>query len=99
MNRDDIIERLKTVEPVLRARGVGGLYLFGSYSRDEATSASDIDVFVEAAQESFYDLSNYMAAYEDLVETFPGTRIGYSTRDGLSRSIRDSVERDAIRIF
>ena len=99
MNRRDVVARLKAVEPALRARGVASLYLFGSYGRDEASSASDIDVFVDAGSDSFYDLSNFMGAYEDLRGAFPGTDIGYSTRDGLFKSIRPSVEQQAIRIF
>jgi predicted nucleotidyltransferase len=87
MNRRDVIARLQSVEPALRARGVGALYLFGSYGRDEAIATSDIDIFVDAASDGFYDLSNFMGAYEALRTTFPGTRIGYSTRDGLSKYV------------
>src|SRR5262245_35842258 len=34
-NRAEMIDRLKATEPQLRAHGVAGLYLFGSYTRDE----------------------------------------------------------------
>ena len=34
---------------------------------------SDIDIFVDAKDEKFYDLSNFMGAYRDLRDTFPGT--------------------------
>lgn len=99
MRRDEAISRLKAVEPDIRAFGVSTLYLFGSVARDEAGEGSDIDVFVEPADTSFYSLSNYMGAYERLVATFPGIEIGYSTREGLSTYIRPDVEREAIRIF
>ena len=99
MDRRDVLARLKTVEPALRARGVASLYLFGSYGRDEASPASDIDVFVDAGDESFYDLSNFMGAYADLQAAFPGSDIGYSTRAGLSKYVRPYVEQDAIRVF
>jgi predicted nucleotidyltransferase len=75
------------------------LYLFGSMARDEAGSASDIDLFVEPAADSFYDLGNYMGVYERLAAAFPGIDIGYSTRQGLSRGILPEVERDAVRVF
>ena len=99
MNRNDVIARIKTVEPALRARGIAALYLFGSHGRDTASAASDIDVFVDAGNESFYDLSNFMGAYQDLSEAFPGAEIGYSTRDGLSKYVRPRVEEEAIRVF
>lgn len=80
MNRADVIAKLKSVEPALREHGVAALYLFGSYARDEARPESDIDVFVEPANEEFYGLNNYMGTYERLQAVFPGTEVGYSTR-------------------
>jgi predicted nucleotidyltransferase len=99
MNRADVIAKLKSVEPALRAHDVAALYLFGSYARDEARPESDIDVFVEPANEEFYRLNNYMGTYERLQAVFPGTEVGYSTRKGLSKYVRPSVEEHAIRIF
>jgi predicted nucleotidyltransferase len=99
MNRAEVIAKLKRVEPALRAHGVGALYLFGSYGRDEADPQSDLDVFVDPANEEFYGLDNYMGVYEKLQRAFPGTEIGYSTRDSLSKYVRRDVEREAIRVF
>jgi hypothetical protein len=42
MDRNEVIAKLMAVEPQLRARGVGALYLFGSYARDEARQDSSI---------------------------------------------------------
>ena len=36
MDRNEVIAKLKAVEPQLRAHGVAALYLFGSYARDDA---------------------------------------------------------------
>ncbi len=99
MDRRDVVEKLRTTEPALRAHGVASLYLFGSFSRDEGRPDSDVDVFVEAANEGFYDLSHYMGVYKELKDTFPGVEIGYSTREGLAKDIRPIVEQEAIRIF
>ncbi len=88
MRSHDVIDRLKMAEPALRATGVGALYLFGSHARGEAASDSDVDVFVDPqADETFVDAVG------------PNAEVGYSTREGLSRYIRDSVEREAMRIF
>jgi predicted nucleotidyltransferase len=98
MYRSDVIARIKAVEPALRARGVGSLYLFGSHGRNEGRPDSD-DVFVDVGDDSFYDLSNFMGAYEDLRRAFPDRQIGYATCEGLSQAVRPMVEREAIRVF
>jgi predicted nucleotidyltransferase len=45
MNRAEVVAKLKSIEPQLRAHGIAALYVFGSYGRDEARSDSDLDVF------------------------------------------------------
>lgn len=99
MTRDDVVARLKSVEPELRARGVAALYLFGSFARGEATDRSDVDVFVEPGSDDFHTLGNFTGAYDVITRAFPGRAIGYGTRAGLSSYVRDAVESDAIRIF
>ena len=99
MNRTQIIAKLKSVEPELRAHGVGALYLFGSYARDEAREDSDIDVFVDPGTQDFFGLENFVGAYEVIRRAVPGREIGYGTRKGLSKYIRDAVEQEAIQVF
>ena len=99
LTRAEVIARLKSAEPQLRARGVGALYLYGSYARDEARDDSDIDVFVEASSNEFYDLTPYMGAYYDIQQVFPRKLVGYTTRRSFAPHIRVNAERDAIRVF
>lgn len=99
MNRAEVIARLKTAEPELRARGVAELYLYGSYARDEARPDSDVDVLVEPANDNFFSLESYMGAYFDLQKAVGGREVGYTTRDALSRYVRPYADQDAIRIF
>jgi uncharacterized protein len=100
MRRDDLIARLKQAEPALRARGVGALYLFGSYARDEARPESDVDLFVEPASDESFGFLDYMKAYEDIRNAIGAeVEVSYSTRDGLSRYIRSNIEKEAVRIF
>lgn len=100
MRRDDVIARLKQVEPALRAVGVGALYLFGSHARDEASAASDVDVFVDPAPNKDLGFLPFMEAYETLQDAFEHrVELGYSTRAGLSPHVRLEVEREALRIF
>ena len=99
MDRNEVIAKLKAVEPQFRAHGVGALYLFGSYAHDEARQESDIDVFVDPGTRDFYSLNHFVGAYEVIRQAVTDREIGYGTRDGLSKYIRTAVEEEAIRIF
>ena len=99
MGRNEIIDKLKAVEPELRAHGVAALYLFGSHARDEGRENSDIDVFVDKAPGRKFGLDAFMGAYVVLKNAFPGVEIGYTTREGLVDCYRPYIEHGAIRIF
>ena len=99
MDRAEVIAKLKTAEPRLRAHGVAALYLFGSYARDEARENSDIDVFVDKTPGRKFGLDDFMGAYAALQQAVPGAEIGYTTRDGIIDCYRPYVEKGAIRIF
>lgn len=100
MLRNEVIAKLKQVEPALRDFGVGALYLFGSHARDEARPESDIDVFVDPVSDDRFGFLQFMDAYETIRKTFGDhVEVGYSTREGISPYIRSNVESEAIRIF
>jgi predicted nucleotidyltransferase len=100
MRSQDVITRLKKAEPELRASGVSALYLFGSHARDDAGDNSDVDVFVDPQSDESFGFIQFMKAYATIVDAVgPNIDVGYSTRDGLSRHIRDTVEREARRVF
>jgi len=99
MNRSDVIERLRRMEPALRERGVAALYLFGSYARDEARQDSDIDVFVDPDSEESFGLNSFAETYELVEQAFPGKAVGYSTRSSLAPLYLPFIESAAIRVF
>ncbi len=100
MSRSNIVARLKKAEGALRASGVGALYLFGSHARGEARENSDVDVFVDPRSDEDFGFLKFMEAYAAIQAAVgPDVEVGYSTREGLSRHIRGSVEREATRVF
>jgi len=99
MNRAEVIAKLKAVEPQLRARGVAALYLFGSYARDEARPDSDVDVFVDPADDDAFGLIPFFDSRTVVANTLPGMEIAYSTRGSIVPCYRPYIERDAIRVF
>jgi predicted nucleotidyltransferase len=46
MQTDEALARLRSSEAELKRLGVQSLYLFGSTARGEATSESDVDLFL-----------------------------------------------------
>jgi predicted nucleotidyltransferase len=99
MDRREVIARIKSAEPALRARGVEALYLYGSYARDEARPDSDLDILIDFEPGRDSNLTRYLEPYHLLRECFPGTEIGFGTRDEIVPHYRDSIEHSAIRIF
>lgn len=51
MNREDLIEVLQSFEQRLVLEGIEHLYLFGSFTRGQATSQSDVDIAFDVRPE------------------------------------------------
>ena len=51
MKKEQILRKLKKLKPKYSQEGIIIKGLFGSYSRDEATDSSDIDILIEAKPE------------------------------------------------
>lgn len=96
MTRDDVLAALVAHKQVLEERfGVTSLALFGSFARDTATDASDIDILVQfngpATSKSFFGVQFYI---EDLL----GRRVDLATDKALHRGLRPYVEREALYV-
>lgn len=90
-----ILEILKKNRSQFDNYGVKKLGLFGSYSRDEQTPESDIDIFVEfEPNQQTYD--NLMGIYDLLERLVPDTKVEVVTQNGMSpylgAAILDDVE-------
>ena len=73
INKEIILQKLKEIKPLLASKyNLTELALFGSYSRNEQTAESDIDIMVSMAIPDFRNLSHIAHALEDL---FPGEKI------------------------
>jgi uncharacterized protein len=98
MRRDDVISRLKTAEPAIRALGAAHLLLFGSVARDEAGDGSDVDVFIDRDPSVPFGMME-LTGLGFMLEEVLGTDVDVGTRGGLHPAIRASVEQTAIQVF
>ena len=94
MNRFSIIKRLKDIKPALcKTYGITELALFGSYSRDEATEKSDIDIMID------YQVSMGMRFFDiiyELEEVFKNKKIQVVTRKAIKPKYFDRIKRGLI---
>ena len=96
MNRTEVLDLLRTHKPTLAERfGVTELALFGSFARDTATDASDVDILVRydgpATSKSYFGVQFYL---EDLL----GRRVDLVTHKALRQEFRPYVEREVVNI-
>ena len=89
-NREDIIAVLKSFKPQLLQHGVHRIGLFGSYSRNEQSGKSDIDLLIdfEPDKENF---DNYMAVCDLFESIFQNEKIDIVTKNGLSPYIGPQI--------
>lgn len=82
----NILQILKTYKPKLSKFGISNLGLFGSYSKDEQSDNSDIDILIdfEPDKETF---DNYMSVQDLLESVFKDEKVEVVTRNGLSQDI------------
>lgn len=63
--------------------GIRHVGLFGSYSRNEQSRESDIDLLIDFEPEK-ENFDNFMAVYDFFEEIFKNESIGLVTKNGLS---------------
>jgi predicted nucleotidyltransferase len=98
MTRNEAISALEAHATAIRACGATGVYLFGSTGRDEALTASDLDIFIDYDHDKRFSLLD-LAAIKVLLEEEIGVEVDVTTRDSLHPMLRDDIERSAIRVF
>ncbi len=94
MNKEQIIEQLKIVKPVLSKHfGLKEIALFGSYSRGEATNQSDIDILVSFEKPSADSL---FSTYDLLQECFGSVPVQIVTKNAIKPYYFDAIKHDLI---
>ncbi len=95
MNRQDVINILKTQKLESQSKGITALYIFGSYARDEADEFSDVDVAIEYKRP--FDLLD-LIGYERMLSEKLEIDVDVIPREGLHK-LDEFPENDVIQIF
>ena len=98
MNRDEVINVLRSHESDLRRRGIRHAALFGSVARDAATASSDIDILIELDPDAPIGVFGYVALKRFIAEMFSGP-VDVVDRDALKSSIKHSAVLDTVHAF
>lgn len=95
LDREYILNTIRSNKAELGKLGINKIGLFGSYIRNEQSKDSDIDILIEfyPAQESF---DNFMAAYDYFENLFRNEKIEMVTRNSLSTYIGPSILKEVI---
>lgn len=96
MKRDLVVQILKENNAELvKQFGVKSLLLFGSVARNEATTASDVDLLVEFSRPVGYF---GLFALQDYLESLLGCSVDLGTPDSLKPYFKERVMGELIRV-
>jgi len=96
MKQDVVLQILKQKNAELTKQfGVKSLSLFGSVARNEATTASDVDLLVEFSRPVGYF---GLFALQDYLEKLLGCSVDLGTPNSLKPYIRERVMGELIRV-
>jgi uncharacterized protein len=95
--KDYIISAIKTNRQTLRRLGIQNVGLFGSYSRDEQSHKSDIDILIDFIPE-MENFDNYMAVCDIFEDLFKNEKVEIVTINGLSPYIGPRILKEVVYV-
>jgi len=96
MNQKQVLGLIEQKRDRLDEFAVKALFLFGSVARNEATSNSDVDFLVEFNRPvGLFTLLGLKSFLEELLSC----SVDIGTPDSLRPHLRDTVLKEAIRVF
>jgi predicted nucleotidyltransferase len=78
--------------------GATALYLFGSVAQDDASAASDLDLFIDYDRNGRFNAFD-LVGIKQFLEQELGVEVDVTTRDSLHPALRADIEQSAVRVF
>ena len=94
MKRQEILELLARHRDKLREYGVESLALFGSVSREEETTASDIDILVQFSRP--VGMLAFLRLQHRLTEILRGRKVDLATPKSLRPAWRERILNESV---
>ncbi len=98
MTREQIIEKLRALEPELRAKGIVSLQMFGSRARGDDVADSDLDLLFEIEPGARFTAFDWAGTSIRLSERI-GVPTSLFSERGLKPRMRERIANDLIPIF
>ena len=92
------LDKLKALEPNLRAQGVCGLHVFGSQAREDAGPASDLDLMFDIAPGARFSLFDQARIARQLSEMLH-TKVDFVPRRSLHPLVKRKADAERVTIF
>lgn len=92
-SKQNILDKLKSVQHILNKCGVKSIGLFGSYVKNEQSAGSDIDILIDF-EEGKENYDNLLATCDVLEQLFIDAKVEIITKNGLSPFIGPSILRE-----
>jgi predicted nucleotidyltransferase len=96
MNREEVLQILRTHQQELQNLGVKSLELFGSVARNEARSDSDVDLLAELSESmSLFQFIEAKLYIQDLLKC----PVDMGIKDALREHLRQPILEDIVYVF
>lgn len=100
INKNIILDKLSTIDK--NKYGIEKIGLFGSYSKDEQTDKSDIDIYVELFDDddmltNFYDLKSYLeTTFSKKIDLVTSGQFDYKYKNPLVAKYKEKVKNEIL---
>ncbi len=98
LTKAEIHKQILSLEKPLRDKGIKSIFLFGSAVRNENTSASDIDVFIDTEPKVPFSLLD-LVEVKHFLEDSLRCEVNVVTREGLHPHIKESIINQSEQVF